>query len=102
MSWRISQFRAGDLVEVRSKEEILATLDDHGCLEGMPFMPEMLRFCGKRFPVRAAVHKTCDTAKKMGTARRVSAAVHLADLRCDGWAQADARRNARCIGRTHG
>ena len=32
---------AGDWVEVRSKEEILATLDEHGRLEGLPFMPQM-------------------------------------------------------------
>jgi len=30
------------LVEVRSKEEILVTLDANGRLEEMPFMPEML------------------------------------------------------------
>ena len=45
MSWQLSQFRAGDLVEIRSREEILATLDEHGRLDGMPFMPEMLAFC---------------------------------------------------------
>ena len=41
MSWTLSRFRAGHVVEVRTKEEILATLDKHGCLDGMPFMPEM-------------------------------------------------------------
>ena len=35
-------WRAGDWVEVRSKEEILATLDKKGQLDSMPFMPEML------------------------------------------------------------
>ena len=43
--------RAGDLVEVRSLKEILATLDSAGTLEGMPFMQEMVRYCGKRFRV---------------------------------------------------
>jgi hypothetical protein len=42
--------RAGEMVEVRSKEEILATLDERGRLHGMPFMPEMLQYCGQRFP----------------------------------------------------
>ena len=32
---------AGEWVEVRSKEEILRTLDGNGQLDGMPFMPEM-------------------------------------------------------------
>jgi hypothetical protein len=83
MSWRPSRFRAGDCVEVRSKEEVLATLDEYGCVEGMPFMPEMLQYCGKRFRVRAVAHKTCDTVRKT-KGRRLEATVHLAGLRCDG------------------
>ena len=52
-------------------------------LEGMPFMPEMLRHCGKRFRVSKRAEKSCDTIQT-GKARRVRDAVHLADLRCDG------------------
>ncbi len=83
MDWSLSRFRAGDLVEVRSKEEILATLDQHGCADAMPFMPEMLQYCGQRFRVRAVAHKTCDTIRNSG-GRRLNSAVHLTDLRCDG------------------
>lgn len=83
MGWSLSQFRAGDLVEVRSKEEILATLDRHGCRDGMPFMPEMLQFCGQRFHVSAVAHKTCDTIRRTG-GRRLQSTVHLTGLRCDG------------------
>jgi hypothetical protein len=83
MSWPLSRFRTGDLVEVCSQEEILATLDGHGCLDGMPFMPEMLQYCGRRFRVSAVAHKTCDTARKTG-GRRLQSTVHLAGLRCDG------------------
>jgi hypothetical protein len=83
MAWKPSRFAAGDLVEVRSKEEILTTLDQHGCVDGMPFMPEMLQFCGQRFRVRAVAHKTCDTVHRTG-GRRLQSTVHLADLRCDG------------------
>ena len=36
--------RTGDLVEVRSLDEVLATLDDRARLEALPFMPEMLKF----------------------------------------------------------
>src|SRR6267142_1519493 len=43
--------RAGHWVEVRSADEILATLDDRGALDALPFMPEMLQYCGKRFRV---------------------------------------------------
>ena len=83
MAWSISQYRVGDLVEVRSKEEILTSLDKQGCFEGMPFMPEMLQFCGKHFRVSAVAHKTCDTIRGTG-GRRLQRAVHLALIRCDG------------------
>ena len=84
MTWILSRFRAGDLVEVRSKEEILATLDEHGTFDGMPFMPEMLDFCGQRVRVGAVAHKTCETARRTWTGRRLEATVHLAGLSCDG------------------
>lgn len=86
MAWVLSRFRAGDLVEVRSKEEILATLDQNACADGMPFMPEMLQYCGRRFHVGAVAHKTCDMVCKPGTGRRLHTTVHLDGLRCDGLA----------------
>jgi hypothetical protein len=75
--------RAGDVVEVKSKEEILATLDRDGKLDGLPFMPEMLEHCGQRFTVGKVAHKTCDTIHSTG-ARRMLSAVHLQGLRCSG------------------
>lgn len=77
-----SKLSVGDWVEVRSKEEILRTLDGNGQLDGMPFMPEMFAFCGKRFQVYKRAHKTCDTVFPV-RGRRVSQAVHL-ETRCDG------------------
>jgi len=38
--------RSGEWVQVRTKEEILATLDLNGRLDELPFMPEMLQYCG--------------------------------------------------------
>ena len=73
----------GALVEVRSASEVLATLDPDGKLDGLPFMPEMLQYCGRRFRVFKSAHKTCDTINKTG-ARRMDRAVHLENLRCDG------------------
>src|SRR5579862_559341 len=90
---RSSEFSAGDWVEVRSQEEILRTLDEKGQLDGMPFMPEMLAFCGKRFKVYKRAHKTCDTVFPV-PGRRVEAAVHL-DTRCDGSAHGGC--NAGCL-----
>jgi hypothetical protein len=77
------RLRAGDWVEVRSKDEILATLDKSGQLDGLPFMPEMLAFCGRRFRVFKRAHKTCDTVNDY-KARSMKDAVHLEGLRCTG------------------
>jgi hypothetical protein len=75
--------RAGELVEIRSKEEILATLDAQAQLDGLPFMPEMFAYCGKRLRVFKRAHKTCDPPNGM-QGRRMERAVHLEDIRCDG------------------
>ncbi len=84
MAWKLSRYRAGDLVEVKGREEILATLDEAGCVEGMPFMPEMFKYCGRRLRVSAVAHKTCDVARKTRKARRLETMVHLEGAACDG------------------
>ncbi len=76
-------YRAGDWVTVKSKEEILATLDSNGCLERMPFMPEMFAYCGQRLRVYKRAHKTCDTVDEF-KARKLTNAVHLEGIRCNG------------------
>lgn len=73
----------GDLVQVRSAAEIRQTLDPDGALDGLPFMPEMLRFCGSRFRVYRRVDKINDMKTKTGL-RRLHASVTLEGLRCDG------------------
>jgi hypothetical protein len=75
--------KAGELVEVRSRDEVLATLSDQGTLDGLPFMPEMLEFCGQRLRVIKRADKTCDTIGRTG-GRRMTAAVHLENVRCNG------------------
>src|SRR2546430_16035113 len=84
MRTKTRKLSGGDWVEVRSKEEILTTLDSNGQLDGMPFMPEMFAFCGKRFQVYKRAHKTCDTVFPV-RGRRVDRAVHL-ETRCGGQA----------------
>ena len=86
--------RRGDVVRVRSPAAILATLDEQGQLEGLPFMPEMLRHCGNEVTVRARADKTCDTVTARGL-RRMTGTVHLGDLRCDG--SAHDRCQAGCL-----
>ena len=81
--------RVGEVVEVRGAEEIRATLDEHGCLDSLPFMPEMLQFCNKQFTVYKRADKTCDTIDKTG-GRRLFNTVQVAPsrqtegMRCDG------------------
>ena len=75
--------RPGEMVEVRSLPEILATLDERGCLDGLPFMPEMAAFCGHRVPVHRRVEKVWEYAHGTGM-RRIRNAVLLQALRCDG------------------
>ncbi|WP_245478665.1 hypothetical protein [Mesorhizobium sp. M7A.F.Ca.US.014.04.1.1] len=75
--------RVGDWVEIRSKEEILLTLDRNGRLEELPFMPQMFQYCGHRFRVYKRAHKTCDTINFAG-GRKLSGGIHLENLRCDG------------------
>jgi hypothetical protein len=80
----MTKLRVGNWVEVRSKEEILRTLDKGGRMEGLPFMPQMFKYCGRRFQVYKRAHKTCDTVTGTG-GRRLPSGIHL-DLRCDGQA----------------
>jgi len=75
--------RVGEWIEVRSREEILATLDENQSIAGLLFMPEMLQYCGKRFRVYSSAHKTSDTIE-LFSIRRLSNSVHLEELRCDG------------------
>ena len=49
----------GVWVEVRSAQEIATTLDSAGTLGGLPFMPEMVEYCGRRFRVLRQAEKTC-------------------------------------------
>jgi hypothetical protein len=73
----------GKWVMVRSADEILSTLDGNGTLDGLPFMPEMLGWCGKLFRIQRRVDKTCVEGHPM---RRFPAndVVVLEGPRCDG------------------
>ena len=73
----------GDVVEVKPADEILAGLDERGEFDALQFMPEMLRFCGRRFVVDKIAFKTCDTVTWTGL-RRMTDTVHLAGVRCGG------------------
>ena len=52
-----------------------------GTLDGLPFMPEMLKYCGRTLPVAQRADTTCAGA---GVVRRMHDTVHLQRVRCDG------------------
>jgi hypothetical protein len=76
-------FRPGDLVEVKSAAEILATLDERGMLDGLPFMPEMIRYCGRRLVVDRRAERLCDTIYPLASMVMPNT-VLLGKIRCEG------------------
>jgi hypothetical protein len=54
----------GDWVQVRSAGEIAQILDADSATEGLPFMPEMLPFAGRRFKVVQRAELTCVHRRK--------------------------------------
>ena len=76
----LQPLQPGEIVEVLGPTEVAATLDRDGKLEGLPFMPEMLKFCGRRFVVARPADSLC----WRGQPRRMESAVYLEGLRCDG------------------
>jgi hypothetical protein len=87
--------RRGDLVEVRSANEVLVTLDEQGALGAMPFMPEMIPYLGRRFTVSARSDKICDTIGSTLQSRQMTDTVLLDDLRCDGAAHGGCQADCR-------
>lgn len=79
-----TRLSVGDWVEVKARQEILATLDAEGCLDHIPFMAEMAAFCGRRLRVFRRAHKTCDTVHGLGGLMVAAPAVHLDGARCGG------------------
>jgi hypothetical protein len=90
MSSAAGTYKRGDAVEVLSWDEIRATLDEKGAADGLPFMPEMTRFCGGRYRVARRADRTC--VEGLGE-RRIEKAVFLENVRCNGSAHDGCQRN---------
>jgi hypothetical protein len=87
--------RPGDLVDVKTPDEILETLDADGTLDQLPFMPEMVQFCGKRLRVSRRAGRMCITGPQVyGTMRefKTDDVVLLDDVRCSGAAHDGCQR----------
>src|SRR5689334_6986790 len=87
--------KVGDVVEVLSEAEILQTLDERGELDSLPFMPEMVRYCGRRMTVYKVAHKLCDTITHGGL-RKMTQAVHLREFPNDFGARCDGSAHDNC------
>lgn len=75
--------QVGDWVEVLTMAEIAGTLDGRGRYKGLYFMPEMARYCGKRFKVVKKVQNI--KLETDGDLRKLkSPSYFLEGVYCDG------------------
>ena len=72
----------GEWVEVKSAEEIRATLDWRGMARGLYFMDEMWRYCGQRFRVLKRMERLM--VERTGDMRTIKNTVLLEGTVCDG------------------
>lgn len=76
-----ASLRIGAVVHVKQEAEILATLDEHGMYEGLPFTGEMRSFCGNSYKVLKIANRI--HIDGMGV-RGIGEIVILDGARCDG------------------
>ena len=75
--------RPGEMVEVLSKEEILATLDANEKNRGLKFFGVMLKYCGGRYRVLSRVDRLVDEITGR-TVTGIPDTVMLEGALCDG------------------
>jgi hypothetical protein len=76
------RLQPGELVTVRSEEEILSTLDRFGRNRGLYWMPMMREYCGQTFPVYKRVDRI--VLENTGEIRKLRNTVLLDGVLCDG------------------
>ena len=69
----------GDWVEIRPRAAVAETLGQDGTLDALPFLPEMVRYCGARLPVRARAGAACVEASNRGERGRRAQRVRRAE-----------------------
>jgi len=85
----ILNLKPGEKVEVLSKKEILSTLDESGRYQRLGVMPEMFKFCGKKFKVLKRIDRMMVEGKGM---RKIKNTVILEGVFCDGEAHGGCQR----------
>jgi hypothetical protein len=81
-SQEVLDLQPGELVEVKSTEEILATLDHRRRHKGLLWMTGMKKYCGRRYRVRKRVQRI--TLESNGELRNMKHTVLLDGVMCDG------------------
>jgi hypothetical protein len=94
---RAVRWGRGQYVEVRSLAEILATLDADDKFEGMPFMPEMAAYCGRRARIHRRADRVCLDGESL---RGLENTMLLEGLRCDGSAHDGCQRGCLMFWKT--
>jgi hypothetical protein len=79
---QVLDLQPGELVEVRSEEDIRRTLDSSSRTRGLGFMAGMARHCGKRYRVYKQVRTII--LESSGEVRRLKNTVLLEGVICDG------------------
>ncbi len=80
---QVLSLQPGEIVEVKSEEEIRRTLDAGGKNRNLGFMPEMWSYCGRQLPVLKRVEKIC-LENEPRTVRRLENTVILEGAFCKG------------------
>jgi hypothetical protein len=80
---QVLRLQPGEIVEVKSEEEIRRTLDANGRNRNLGFMPEMWSYCGQQLPVLKRVEKIC-LENEPRTVRRLGNTVILEGAFCKG------------------
>jgi len=93
----VLNLQPNELVEVLSEDEIRSTLDSNGKLKGLVFMPEMKKYCGKRFKVYKRLEKIL--LETTGEMRNIKNTVLLEGAICDGSAHFGCDRSCFCFWR---
>jgi len=78
----VLNLQPGELVEVKSIEEILGTLDRKRHQKGLLWMTGMRKFCRKRYKVKKRVERIILEAN--GELRKMKNTVILENVTCDG------------------
>ncbi len=79
----VLDLQPGELVEVKSAEEIMKTLDVNGKNRGMFFDTEMLPFCGKQYRVKQRASQVIDEKTGLMMTMKTPGII-LEDVVCNG------------------